>query len=126
MPCFPEKETRSFALLLLAVVIGFSVTLLLKVLILTRLRRYFHCGFFRNRPAASNFLGLVLDCWYLGLASAYMTIRALQLIFIAVINIGRIDRQILADGVFNIGPVIMDSYPISFRKDLLQIDVGYR
>jgi hypothetical protein len=115
-----SQETRPYALVFLATVIGFSVTLLIKVLILTRLRRYFHSGFFRNRPSASNILGLILDCWYLGLSSGYMTVRAIQLIFIAVVNIGRIDRPILAEGVMKVGPVILDSYPISFRKDLLQ------
>jgi hypothetical protein len=63
---------------------------------------------------------LVLDCWYLGLSSGYMTVRAIQFIFISVLNIGRIDRPIFAEGVAKVGPVILDSYPISFRKDLLQ------
>ena len=148
---FFRQPTRRFALLFLATVIGFSVTLILKVLILTQLRKKFHNGFFRGRPASSNFLGLMLDCWYLGLSSGYMVMRALQLILIAVLNIGRIDRPILADGkllgyqirndfgllqrkltlniyshilgVANVGPVILDSYPISFRKDLLQHEV---
>jgi hypothetical protein len=49
-----------------------------------------------------------------------MTVRAIQFIFISVLNIGRIDRPIFVEGVAKVGPVILDSYPISFRKDLLQ------
>jgi hypothetical protein len=119
------QPTRKYALLFLATVIGFAVTLVIKILILTILRKYFHNGFFRNRPAASNILGIVLDCWYLGLSSGYMAIRALVLILIAVLNIGRIDRPILADGIDTFGPVILDCYPVSFRKDLLQHEVRH-
>jgi hypothetical protein len=118
------QPTRSFALLFLAMIIGFAVTLMIKILILTVLRKYFHNGFFRNRPAASNFLGLILDCWYLGLSSGYMSIRALVLILVAILNIGRIDRPILADGIDKFGPLVLDCYPVSFRKDLLQHEVG--
>lgn len=63
-----SQLSRPYALLFLSTIIGFTVTLLIKVLILTRLRRYFHSGFYRNKPAASNLLGLVLDCWYLGVS----------------------------------------------------------
>lgn len=100
------------------------MTLTIKILILTQLRKYFHVGFYRSHPAASNLLGLMLDCWYVGLSSGYMLVRAMQLILVAILNIGRIDRPILADGVMKVGPVILDSYPVSFRKDLLQHEVS--
>lgn len=61
----------------------------------------------------------MLDCWYLGLSVGYMTVRALILFSISVIFVGRVDTPVLAEGVGHIGPVVLDSYPITFRKDIL-------
>lgn len=48
-----------------------------------------------------------------------MIARSFILIFVSATYVGRIDTPVLADGVGNIGPIVLDSYPISFRKDIL-------
>jgi hypothetical protein len=48
-----------------------------------------------------------------------MVARSIILLAISAIHVGRIDTPVLADGVGNIGPIALDSYPISFRKDIL-------
>ena len=98
---------------------GVITTYTLKVVILLFLRSTFFKAFYRVRPAASNIMGVILECWNLGLSPGFMIARALQLLGLAVIYIGRLDTDFLAKGVGVFGPVVFDSYPMIFRKDLL-------
>ena len=48
-----------------------------------------------------------------------MAIRMVKLIMISVFYIGRLDTPLFAPGVGHIGPVLLDSHHVQFRKDLL-------
>jgi hypothetical protein len=105
---------------ILATIIGFLITLLLKLLILQILRKSWYGAFYRRKPAAVNIMNIVLECWSLGLSSGYIIGRIVKLLLVALFYIGRIDTPMLAPGVgwvFNRIPV--DSFPIAFRKDIL-------
>lgn len=67
-------------------------------------------------------MNTLLECWNIGLSSGIMLVRAIKLVLITVCYLGRLDTPLLADGVGLIGPIQLDSFPISFRKDLLQHD----
>lgn len=51
-----------------------------------------------------------------------MIIRAVKLIVVVMVNLGRFDRPILAKGVGDIGPIALDNFPNIFAKDLLATD----
>jgi hypothetical protein len=48
-----------------------------------------------------------------------MLARSIILVMVSAVYVGRIDTPLLADGVGKIGPVILDSYPVTFKKDIL-------
>jgi hypothetical protein len=54
---FAWDVTRRFAAWAAASIIGFSITLALKVVILTLFRHYFYCGMYRRNVAAANVMG---------------------------------------------------------------------
>ena len=107
---------------IIAQLVGIGVTLGIKQIVLLFLRRRFLAGFYRKRPLSDNFMNVMLECWNIGLTSGIMLMRTAKLLLITACYLGRLDTPLLADGVGFIGPIALDSYPISFRKDLLQHD----
>jgi hypothetical protein len=105
---------------ILAGIIGISITILLKMLILSCLRTRLYAGLYRRRPAAANLSRLVLECWNLGLSSGYIMIRSAKLILFTILYLGRIDTPFLAPGIGWVSNEMpLDNYPIDFRKDLI-------
>jgi hypothetical protein len=51
-----------------------------------------------------------------------MLARTVQLLMVTAFYLGRLDTPVLAPGVGQVGPLVLDSYPIIFRKDLLLHD----
>ena len=54
------------------------------------------------------------------LTIGFVFLRVIKLVISACAYIGRIDTPFLAEGVGKIGPILLDSYPFVFVKDLLQ------
>ena len=54
---FAYHITRPYAAWAAAIILGFSITLTIKVCILTIFRYYFYRGMYRRKVAAANFLG---------------------------------------------------------------------
>lgn len=100
-------------------ILGFLITYSIKVGVLLVLRRYLFRAFFRERAALANFVSLALECWNLALTSGFMLVRSSKLLLVTAFYLGRIDTPVLAPGVGVVGPLIMDGYPVIFRKDLL-------
>lgn len=67
-------------------------------------------------------MNVMLEAWNIGLSSGVMVMRTCKLLLVTAFFLGRLDTPLLADGIGFIGPIALDSYPISFRKDLLQHD----
>lgn len=109
-------------MVIIAQLVGISVTLCLKQVVLFFLRKQFRAAFYRKMPLKDNFMNTMLECWNIGLSSGVMLMRALKLLFVTACYLGRLDTPLLAEGVGLIGPIQLDSYPISFKKDLLQHD----
>ena len=84
---------------------GLMITIGVKTTVIYFLRRNFYAAFYRKKPALANFMGLVLECWYLGLTSGYMLLRASELLAATALSIGRIDRPFLAGESAIVGPV---------------------
>lgn len=116
------QETRSAVMTIIAQLIGVGVTIGVKQIVLLFLRRKVLAGYYRMFPLFNNFMNVVLECWNVGLMSGIMFMRTAKLLIITVFYVGRLDTPLLADGVGFIGPIALDSYPISFKKDLLQHD----
>jgi len=121
-PCTLVQKTRSFVMNIIAQLVGIGVTLGIKQIVLLLLRKQFLAAFYRKMPLKDNFMNVMLECWNIGLSSGIMLMRTAKLLLVTAFFLGRLDTPLLADGVGFIGPIALDSYPISFRKDLLQHD----
>ena len=95
------------------------MTILVKILVLFLLRKKFYKAFYRKKPAAANFMNVIMEAWSVGLSLGYALARAVKLIAITAIFLGRIDTPFLDKGVGFIGGMPLDAYPYAFRKDLL-------
>jgi hypothetical protein len=105
---------------IIAQLVGITVTLCLKQVVLLFLRKQFLSAFYRKMPLKNNIMNVMLECWNIGLSSGVMLMRTAKLLLVTACYLGRLDTPLLADGVGFIGPIALDHYPISFRKDLLQ------
>ena len=89
-------------LLLLAQIVGISVTIATKMLILIPLRKLFYSGFFRKQPASANVMLVLFECWSLGLTVGTMFVRLIKLVLVSAFYVGRLDTPMLAPGVGNV------------------------
>ena len=95
------------------------MAILVKVIVFNLFRKKFYKAFYRKRPAAANFMNVILEAWNVGLSLGYALVRAVKLIAITAIFLGRIDAPFLDKGVGFIGGMPLDAYPYAFRTDLL-------
>jgi hypothetical protein len=114
-----SQNTRSYVVVVLAQVSGIVVTLIVKMTVMILLRQKLFAAFYRKRPGAANIMLTVLECWNVGLSTLYMITRSVVLILITALFIARIDTPMLAPGVGQIGPILLDGGPFAFCKDLL-------
>ena len=96
-----------------------GATIGLKVVVMMLLRSTFYSGYYRKKPAASNIMNVILECWSLGLSIGTVTTRFAQLLVVTAFYVGRIDTPMLAPGVGDIMGAPLDPAPDAFKKDLL-------
>lgn len=96
--------------------------MLAKLLVSLLLNKYSFIGFYRKRPVLANIANVAFECWHLAVTVTFVIIRAVKLIVVVIVNLGRFDRPILAKGVGDIGPIALDNFPNIFAKDLLATD----
>ena len=109
---------RSLCLDILALVIGFFITISLKQCLLVWFRIKSYRSFYRRRPAVTNIVGLALECWNIALAVGFVTARSIRILIATFFYMGRIDIPMLNTNT-RIGPLHVDFYPMLFRKDIL-------
>lgn len=114
------QATRTFFVNLLAVLIALICTISIKILISVFLLRKVYVAFYRKKVNQANVVSLALECIMVGFAIGTALARAIKLVLIAVLYIGRIDMPLLAPGV-GVGP-LMDRYPFIFRQDILALE----
>jgi hypothetical protein len=117
---FVWTPTRNALLSFLAQVIGVLVTIVVNMIAMQFLRRTWDGAFYRRHPAGANIFMVFIECWSLALSSGYILGRSLKFILLSILYIARVDTPFLADGVgWLVGDIQLDSYAISFQKDLL-------
>jgi hypothetical protein len=117
---FLWQATSTFFVNLLAILIALLCTIIIKVLISILLLRTAYVGFYRKKVNRVNIVSLVLECIMVGFSVGTTLARAVKLVLIACLYIGRVDTPLLARGV-GVGP-LMDRYPNIFRQDILALE----
>ena len=69
--------------------------------------RYFR-GFYRSQPAKANIYFLAMDWANFGLAAGFVFVRMVKLLVVSAFSVGRIDTDLLAKGVGQVGPYQFD------------------
>lgn len=102
-------------------IIGLSITILLKMLMLMAVRSKFSGNtFYRSSPAVANFICVILEAWNLGISVLFVFIRMLKLLIAAFLYVARVDIPFLSEYADEVGGFVIDASPFIFRKDLLQ------
>ena len=114
------QATSTFFVNLLAVLIGLVCTIIIKVLISVFLLRTAYVAFYRKKVNQVNIVSLALECIMVGFSVGTTLARAVKIVLIACLYIGRVDTPLLARGV-GVGP-LMDRYPFIFRQDILVLE----
>ena len=65
------------------------------MIVLQCLRKSWYGAFYRRKPAAVNIMNTILECWSLALATGFVIARAVKLLVVAIMYIGRIDTPFL-------------------------------
>jgi hypothetical protein len=120
LACCCLQATSTFFVNLLAILIALLCTIIIKVLISILLLRTAYVGFYRKKVNRVNIVSLVLECIMVGFSVGTTLARAVKLVLIACLYIGRVDTPLLARGV-GVGP-LMDRYPNIFRQDILALE----
>ncbi|GKY91070.1 hypothetical protein MPSEU_000079800 [Mayamaea pseudoterrestris] len=116
---FLWQETLYFAQRAIALVVGFLVITLIRLILVCSCRCSMYKAFYRKRPALANFTLLALEWTNFALSAGFIFVRMIKLLLAAAASIGRIDRPFLAHGVGRVGPIELDNYPIVHTKDIL-------
>jgi hypothetical protein len=103
------------------VVIGISLTVLVKWLLTRACRKKVYTGFYRNNPFVANLIELVNETFNFATSVAFAITRMTKLILLAATYVGRVDTQFMAKGVGNYfnGWIKLDVMPTFFIADVL-------
>ncbi len=75
------------------------ITVGIKQLAIFFLNRQSFSAFYRKNPALANVVNVAFECWHIFLSIAFVISRAVILIFVSLIFIGRVDRTVLAEDI---------------------------
>jgi len=115
---FVWSETSHYALSFLAVLIGIMVSWILKKSFLTLVRKRAYSGLYRIDLGVSNITTLILEAWNIGIAIGSVFARAVRMLLITCVYIGRIDTNLLAPHVTFFG-LQLDKHYAAFDVDIL-------
>ena len=82
-------------------------------------KRFHERAFYRTTPWVANIVGVILEAWSLGISTLYVIKRVGFLLSAAFIFVGRIDIPLLSEDADQLGPLTIDGFPITFRKDIV-------
>jgi len=106
-----------------ALIIGISVTLMLKSFLERTNQSTLYRGFYRKNPLLANFLGLLNECFNFATSIAFAITRMVKLILVAAFYVGRIDTKFLEESVNHLGGFrYIDIFPEYFITDILSTE----
>ena len=76
-------------------------------------------SFYRRHPGLSNIFSVLWEAAWVVLMILFVLVRAMKLIGVAALQIGRIDIPFLHDGVGEFAGINLDGFPHIFRKEIL-------
>ena len=113
------SHTTKVATTVVATLVGILVTIILRVILVQCFFTKTFAGFYRVQPASANFMGILLESWNIALSAGEIVSRAIKLLLLTVLYLGRIDTPLLGPKSSMIGDIMIDRYPSLFTIDAL-------
>ncbi len=113
------SQTAKVATTVVATLIGILVTIILRVILVQCYFTKTFKGFYRTQPASANFMGILLESWNIALSAGEIVSRAIKLLLLTILYLGRIDTPLLGPKSSMIGNIMVDRYPSLFTIDAL-------
>lgn len=99
------ETSSAFMLALIGNYLGLGLVIIAKILVMQMLRNKFFAAFYRRSPLAANLVTVALECYSAAISVYFMVVRAVKILILGAMYIGRIDTPLFADGVGMFGPV---------------------
>jgi hypothetical protein len=99
------EASSAFMLSLIGNYLGLGLVITAKIIVLQLLRNKFFAAFYRRSPLAGNLVTIALECYSAAISVYFMVVRAVKILILGAMYIGRIDTPLFADGVGMFGPV---------------------
>jgi len=116
---FYWKRTRQWVIIKISGVLGSIITTVLITCVLKVFRGKSLRGFYRSEPLWANLVTVFMECINVGLAYGTIFSRTFKLVFGMCTYVGRVDTIILTPDTERIGPILLDSISLNFRKLIL-------
>jgi hypothetical protein len=99
------ETSSTFMLSLIGSYLGLFLVIVAKIILLQLLRNKFFAAFYRRNPMAANLMTLALECYSAAISVYFMVVRAVKILIIGAMYVGRVDTPLFADGVGMFGPI---------------------
>ena len=111
------QTTRPLVLSIIAVVLGISISVLIRDIVAIAMMKPSCRGFYRKNVNRNNIGALALEAVMIGLGIFYAFTRVAKILVVTLLYISRVDTNLLSVDL-NVGP-LQDHYPKYFRQQLL-------
>jgi hypothetical protein len=102
--------SSAFMLSLIGNYLGLGLVIVTKIIVLQLLRNKFFAAFYRRSPLAGNLVTVALECYSAAISVFFMVVRAVKILILGAMFIGRIDTPLFADGVGMFGPIEIGTF----------------
>ena len=109
--------TRPLVLSIIAIVLGISISVLIREVFAFAVVKTSCRGFYRKNVNRNNVAGLAMEAVTIGLGIFYAFTRVAKILVVTLLYISRVDTNLLSIDL-NVGP-LQDQYPKYFRQQLL-------
>mmetsp|Transcript_26472 Transcript_26472/g.39307 ORF Transcript_26472/g.39307 Transcript_26472/m.39307 type:complete len:1089 (-) Transcript_26472:205-3471(-) len=115
-------QTQQVALNIIGNLLGLSVVLIAKIIIMQIIRFSHYAAFYRTKPLSANVVNTCMECYAIGISLWFIMVRAIKITILAALYLGRTDTPLFASGVGIFGPLEIDNWPTVTRKEILLHD----
>lgn len=116
------EQTAHYIMPFLAQLAGIIVTLILRIALVMLISKAMFDGLYRKNPVLATLMTSVLEMWNIALSIGIIIGRALKLLLVTILYIGRIDALFLSPQANNLFGINLDKYPWSFGSDMIVHD----
>lgn len=113
------QESQRFIFRILGNLLGLSIVLIVKIVIMQIIRFSHYKAFYRTKPLSANIINISMECYAIGISIWFMMVRTIKIVVVSALYLGRTDTPLFSPGVGIFGPLEIDNWPTVTRKEIL-------